>query len=203
MPWVLGHARSMQAMHGGTATNDPIDAHKMAARLCGGRRPEASVSPAERRAPRELLRRRIHLRRQRAARLSPGHPTHAPSPVPESGQNIASQATREGVAARCATPAVHKPMAVDLALLPSDDALLKALALTILQTAQPCAAPTRSRAPPGGLCRSGRAVSTQSCSGAQAAVPLGEKTRERPSAAHSGAETGPSGRGQAQEKDSL
>jgi hypothetical protein len=30
IPCVLGHARSMQAIHGGKAKNDTIDAHKMA-----------------------------------------------------------------------------------------------------------------------------------------------------------------------------
>ena len=37
-PFVLGHALSMQAIHGGKATNDTIDAHKIAVLLRGGRR---------------------------------------------------------------------------------------------------------------------------------------------------------------------
>jgi hypothetical protein len=52
--FVLGHALSRQAMHGGTATNDTSDSHKMAALLRGGRLPQASVSPAAMRAPRAL-----------------------------------------------------------------------------------------------------------------------------------------------------
>jgi hypothetical protein len=40
-PFVLGHALSMQAMHGGQAQNDPIDSHTMAALLRGGLRPQA------------------------------------------------------------------------------------------------------------------------------------------------------------------
>jgi hypothetical protein len=67
LPCVLGPALSMQALHGGKAPHDTIDAHKMAARLRGGRLPHASVSPAARRATRALLRHRTPLRRTRAA----------------------------------------------------------------------------------------------------------------------------------------
>ena len=36
MPFVRGHALSMQAIHGGKAKNDKIDAHKIAVLLRGG-----------------------------------------------------------------------------------------------------------------------------------------------------------------------
>jgi hypothetical protein len=68
LPVVLGPALSMSAIHGGTATHDPIEAPKMAARRRGGRLPQASVEPAELRATRDRWRRRTPLRRQRAAR---------------------------------------------------------------------------------------------------------------------------------------
>lgn len=55
-------------MQGGTATNATIDAHTLAALLRGGLLPNASVSPAQMRAPRALVRRRTPLLRQRAAR---------------------------------------------------------------------------------------------------------------------------------------
>jgi hypothetical protein len=45
----------MNAMHGGTAKTDPLDAHKMAALLRGGMLPQALVSPAARRATCDLL----------------------------------------------------------------------------------------------------------------------------------------------------
>ena len=41
IPVVLGHALSMKASHGGKATNDTIDAHKMAVLLRGGLLPQA------------------------------------------------------------------------------------------------------------------------------------------------------------------
>jgi hypothetical protein len=42
IPWVLGHALDMKAIHGGQATNDQIDSHQMAALLRGGMLPKAS-----------------------------------------------------------------------------------------------------------------------------------------------------------------
>ena len=66
IPFVLGHALSMQAIHGGKAKNDKIDSQKIAALLRGGMLPQAYVYPAEMRATRDLLRRRTHLMRKRA-----------------------------------------------------------------------------------------------------------------------------------------
>jgi transposase len=136
MPVVLGHALSMKAIHGGKAKNDKIDSHKRAVRLRGGLLPKAYVYPAERRATRDLLRRRPPLMRQRAELLAPGQHTTSQYHFPESGKNIAYHATREGVAARFADPAVHKTVAVDLALITDDDARRKDLALYLVKTAQ-------------------------------------------------------------------
>src|SRR2546428_7122405 len=70
LPCVLGHALSMQAIHGGNATNDTSDAQTMALLLRGGMLPQASVSPADMRATRARLRRRVPLTRTRAALLA-------------------------------------------------------------------------------------------------------------------------------------
>jgi transposase len=51
---VLGHALSMQAIHGGKAKNDKIDAQKIAVLLRGGMLPQAYASRAEMRATRDL-----------------------------------------------------------------------------------------------------------------------------------------------------
>ena len=50
--FVLGHALSMKAIHGGNAKNDSIDAQKIAVLRRGGMLPQACVYPAERRATR-------------------------------------------------------------------------------------------------------------------------------------------------------
>jgi hypothetical protein len=54
MPCVLGHARSMRAMHGGKAKHDRVDSHTIAALRRGGLIPQAYVYPRRRRAPRAL-----------------------------------------------------------------------------------------------------------------------------------------------------
>ena len=136
IPFVLGHALSMQAIHGGKATNDTSDSHKIAARLRGGMLPQASVYPAQMRATRDLRRRRRPLAHTRAALLAPVQKTTSQYNLPAIGTKIASKANREGVAERFADPAVHKSSAVDLALSTSDDAWLRDVELTILKTAK-------------------------------------------------------------------
>ena len=46
IPFVLGHALYMKAIHGGKAKNDKIDAHKIAVLLRGGMLPQAYVAAA-------------------------------------------------------------------------------------------------------------------------------------------------------------
>ena len=89
LPFVLGHALSRKAMHGGKAKHDKIDSPKMATLLRGGMRPTASVYPAAMRATRDLLRRRTHLMRKRAALLAHVQNTNAPYNWPKIGQKIA------------------------------------------------------------------------------------------------------------------
>jgi hypothetical protein len=59
--FVRGHALYRQAIHSGTAKNDRLDSHTIAALLRGGLMPQAYVSPRRMRATRDLLRRRNHL----------------------------------------------------------------------------------------------------------------------------------------------
>jgi transposase len=136
MAFVLGHALSMKAIHGGKAKNDRIDSQKIAGLLRGGLLPQAYVYPAPMRATRDLLRRRTHLMRQRAELLAHVQNTHSQYNLPEIGKKIAYKANRDGVADRFADPAVQKTIEVDLALITYYDELLKALELSILQTAK-------------------------------------------------------------------
>ena len=77
-------------MHGGTATNDKSDAQTIAVLLRGGRRPQASVSPAAMRATRDLRRRRRPLARTRGALLAHVHHTHRQDTRPAMGTKSAS-----------------------------------------------------------------------------------------------------------------
>jgi hypothetical protein len=54
MAFVLGHALSMKALHGGKAKNDPLDSHNSAVLLRGGMLPQAAGYPAQMRATRDL-----------------------------------------------------------------------------------------------------------------------------------------------------
>jgi transposase len=125
----------MKAIHGGQANNDQIDAHNIAVRLRGGLLPPAAVSPAPMRATRDLRRRRMHLAHQRAELLAHGPNTNSQSNLPALGKKLAEKANRDGVAERVADPAVHKSLAVDLALISYDDELLGDGARTIVTTA--------------------------------------------------------------------
>jgi transposase len=136
LPFVLGHALSMNAIQGGKAKHDTIAAQKIAVRLRGGMLPQASVAPAERRAPRDLLRRRMPLARTRGARLAHVHNTNSQYTLPAIGKKIADQTNRDGGAERCADPAVPKSIAGDLVLIPYDYALWRDVERTIVTTAK-------------------------------------------------------------------
>src|SRR5262249_18538144 len=136
IPFVLGHALYMKAIHGGKAKNDKIDAQKIALLLRGGMLPQGYVYPAEMRATRALLRRRIHLVRKRAELLTHVQQTDSQYNLPEIGKKIAYKANRDGVAERFPDPAVQKSIEVDLALIGHYDDLLRDLELTIVTTAK-------------------------------------------------------------------
>jgi transposase len=136
IPFVLGHALYMKAIHGGKAKNDKIDAQKIAVLLRGGMLPQAYVYPAAMRATRDLLRRRMHLMRKRAELLGHIQNTNSQYNLPEIGKKIAYKANRDGVAERFVDPAVQKSIDVDLALIDHYDRLLRDMELTILKTAK-------------------------------------------------------------------
>jgi transposase len=136
IPFVLGHALYMKAIHGGKAKNDKIDAQKIAVLLRGGMLPQTYVYPAKMRATRDLLRRRMPLMRKRAELLAYVQNTNSQYNLPEIGKKIAYKANRDGVAERFPDPAVQKSIEVDLALIDYYDRLLTKLELYVVQTAR-------------------------------------------------------------------
>jgi hypothetical protein len=120
IPFVLGHALYMKAIHGGKAKHDTLDAQKIAVLRRGGMLPQAYVYPAAMRATRDLLRRRMHLAHKRGELLAHVQKTNSPYNLPAIGNNIAYQANRDGVAERFGDPAVHKSIAVDLSRIEYD-----------------------------------------------------------------------------------
>ena len=70
IPFVLGHALYMRAIHGGKTKNDKIDSQKIARLLRGGNFPMSYVYPRQMRSTRDLLRRRCFLVRRRGELLA-------------------------------------------------------------------------------------------------------------------------------------
>jgi transposase len=126
----------MKAIHGGTAKNDRIDAHKIAVLLRGGMIPQAYVYPAEMRATRDLLRRRMSLTRKRAELLTHVQNTNSQYNLPAIGKKIAYKANRDGVAERFPDPTVQKSIDVDLTLIGHYDELLRDLELDLVTAAK-------------------------------------------------------------------
>lgn len=127
IPFVLGHALYMKAIHGGKAKNDKIDAHKIAILLRGGMIPMAYVYPQRMRSTRDLLRRRMHLTRKRAELLAHIQNTHYQYNLPEIGKKISYKANREGISERFLDESVRKSIELDLHLLDDYDQLLPRL----------------------------------------------------------------------------
>jgi transposase len=136
IPFVLGHALFMKAIHGGKAKNDRIDALKIATLLRGGMLPQAYVYPAGMRATRDLLRRRLHLVRKRGQLLAHIQMTSHQYNLPPLGKRIAYPANREGVAEHFEDRAVRKSIAVDLALLERYDELITDLEADLVRRAK-------------------------------------------------------------------
>ena len=134
IPFVLGHALYMKAIHGGKAKNDKIDALKIASLLRGGLIPMAYVYPREMRSTRDLLRRRLHLVRKRGQLLAHIQNTHHQYNLPEPSRKILYKANREGLVERFDDPAVRKSLAIDLELVEHYDHLIRDLELDLVRT---------------------------------------------------------------------
>lgn len=135
IPFVLGHALYMKAIHGGKTKSDQIDSQKIAVLLRGGMLPVAYVYPQEMRATRDLLRRRMYFMRSRSELLAHIQNTNSQYNLPEFGKKIAYRTNRTEVAEAFADPQVHKTIAVDLQSLDFYDQLLTDLELHITKTA--------------------------------------------------------------------
>jgi transposase len=134
--FVLGHALAMKAIHGGKAKNDKLDSHKIAVLLRGGVLPQAYVYPAEMRATRDLLRRRLHLVRKRGQLLAHIQNTRHQYQLPAFGGRIAYAANRAGLSERFPDPSVRKSIDVDVALLDQYDTLINDLDGTLVREAK-------------------------------------------------------------------
>ena len=136
LPFVLGHALYMKAIHGGKAKNDRIDAHKIAVLLRGGMMPQAYVYPKEMRATRDLLRRRLYLVRKRGLLLAHIQNTNHQYNLPTIPAKLNYPSNRVGFVGRFTDPCVRKSMEVDLILIAQLERLIRDLELYILKQAK-------------------------------------------------------------------
>lgn len=136
IPFVLGHALYLKAIHGGKSKNDKIDSQKLAVILRGGMFPLAYVYPGDMRSTRDLLRRRMYLMHKRAELLAHIENTNSQYNLPPFGKKLAYKSNRSGVADRFKDSSVRKTVTVDLHLLHFYDELLNNLELFILKNAR-------------------------------------------------------------------
>ena len=136
IPFVLGHALYMKAIHGGKAKNDKIDSRKIAGLLRSGMIPESYVYPAEMRATRDLLRRRNYLVRKRSELLTHIQNTNSQYNLPEFGKNISIIKNQEGFINRFNDPQAKESIKIDIELLNYYTRLLSRLKRYLHKTAK-------------------------------------------------------------------
>jgi transposase len=138
IPFVLGHALYMKAIHGGKAKTDKIDARKIAVLLRGGMLPQAYVYPQGMRETRDLLRRRTYLVRRRAEALAHLVNTNSQYNHPPLAKKLAYAANRAelDLPARFADPSVKRNVELDLALVDAYDGHIRAVELYLTRTAK-------------------------------------------------------------------
>lgn len=136
IPFVLGHALYMKAIHGGKAKNDRIDSLKIAHLLRGGNLPKAYVYPAAMRSTRDLLRRRTYLVRKRSAMIAHIENTNSQYNLPPFTKKLVYTANRADVAERFVDPSVRAMIEMDVDLAEVYDALVRELELQLERTAK-------------------------------------------------------------------
>jgi transposase len=136
IPFTLGHALYMKAIHGGKTKNDKIDSYKIALLLKGGNFPTAYPYPAKWRATRDLLRRRMYISHRCAELVAHIQNTNSQYNMPALRKKLSRKYNHDGVAERFEDPAVRKSVEIDLAMIESLDMILRKLEWYIEKTAR-------------------------------------------------------------------
>ena len=136
LPFVLGHALYMKAIHGGKAKNDRIDSEKIARLLKAGMVPLAYAYPARMRAARDLLRRRIHFARQRADLIAHIQNTVSQYNLPPLGVRIGHKKDRAEIAEHFPDPVVRQMVELDLNVIDHLDEQLRVLEQDLVNQAK-------------------------------------------------------------------
>jgi len=136
IPFVLGHALYMKAIHGAKTKNDKIDSRKIAMLLRSGMLPLAYVYPAHMRATRDLLRRREYFMRKQSELLEHIQNTNTQYNLCPFPTRIRYPSNRTEIATRFADPVVSATIEVDVRLLDVYHQILVDLEAKILRQAR-------------------------------------------------------------------
>lgn len=136
IPFVLGHALYLKAIHGGKVKNDKLDSEKLALLLRGGNFTTAYAYPAKLRATRDLLRRRTHLVRLRAQTLTHIQIVNHQSNLEPFAKKISYKSNRVGIADCFQHPSTKASIEVDLDLLTQYDESIRKLELFLERNAK-------------------------------------------------------------------
>ena len=136
IPFVLGHALYMKAIHGSKTKNDKLDSHKIALLLKSGMLPKAYVYPAHMRSTRDLLRRRMHFMYKRSELLAHIQNTKNQYNLPNFEKSIARKRHRANVVEHFTDNSVQKSISLDLALIKEYDQLLNETELYLTRHAK-------------------------------------------------------------------
>ncbi len=136
IPFVLGHALYMKAVHGGKTKNDRIDSYTLVCLLRGGNFPLAYAYPAKWRATRDLLRRRMYIVRRSAELLAHIQNTNTQYNLPAFKKKLSRKYNHDGVAERFENPSVRKSVETDLAIITALNQALKPLEWHIEKSAR-------------------------------------------------------------------
>lgn len=124
IPFVLGHALYMRAIHGGKAKNDRIDSEKIARLLLGKLMPTGYVYPKGMREIRALLRRRMYLMHHRAELLTHVQCTRHQYNLDAIGKNLGKKCHRLHLAETFPEGPVRKMAEVDLTVIENLDPVI-------------------------------------------------------------------------------
>jgi transposase len=138
IPFVLGHALYLKAIHGGKTKNDKLDAAKLAALLRGGAFPQAYVYPKDRRETRDLLRRRTFFVRQRAQLLAHVQNTNSQYNLPPIPKKLSFAGNRDEdeLVERFGHDSTRQGIRADLHLTAAYDEQIRALELHLTRHAK-------------------------------------------------------------------
>jgi transposase len=135
IPFVLGHAWAMKAVHGQKTKCDRKDAEAIARLLKGGNLPPAYAYPKERRGLRDLLRARLRLVRQRAHLYGHVHTARRQANLPPVSSDVKYKSKRAAIIDDIADPFVRRRVETHLTLLEPLDAAIRRLEKEIADAA--------------------------------------------------------------------